>query len=310
VPKGDRAFDTRHRRQSRWFRPYRAYVRNRLFWIHESRTAGFVSDPSAMAAMKALARQLLERQVPDVALRATLTPDYKIGCKRLLISSTWYPTLSGPDVDVRPGPVREVLPGAVVGADGVPVPADVIIYGTGFDTRHNLTRLRIVGRDGIELGDAWKDGNEAYLGTTVTGFPNLFVMAGPDTGLGHNSQVFMIEAQARYVIDPGRRVARAVGCGGEPVRDSRAGCAERDRLGRPSRRGHLRWPGGGGGLPALVVLRPGRSAAGRHREWVLHDLTCRSWWLRHLARSLVQLVPVVAVLVLLIPGPFWVRGWR
>ena len=208
VPKGDRAFGTRHQRLSRWFRPYRAYVRNRLFWVHESRATGFVSNPSAMAATKALAQTLLERQVPDAALRARLTPDYEIGCKRLLISSTWYPTLSRPDVDVRPGPVREVHPDAVIGADGVPVPADVIIYGTGFDTQHNLTRLRIVGRDGIELADAWKGGNEAYLGTTVAGFPNLFVMAGPNTGLGHNSQVFMIEAQGRYVLGCLRRLRR------------------------------------------------------------------------------------------------------
>ena len=199
VPKGDRAFDTRHQRLPDGSGPTAPTVRNRLFWIHESRATGFVSNPSAMAATMALAQTLLERQVPDPQLRARLTPDYEIGCKRLLISSTWYPTLSRPDVDVRPGPIREVRPDAVIGADGVPVPADVIIYGTGFDTQHNLTRLRIVGRDGIELADAWKGGNEAYLGTTVAGFPNLFVMAGPNTGLGHNSQVFMIEAQGRYI---------------------------------------------------------------------------------------------------------------
>lgn len=200
VPRTDRAFSPRHRRLARLLPPYRAWVRNRLYWIHEKRAAGFVSDPTAMAKTADLARRLLRRQVPDETLRAQLTPDYAIGCKRLLISSTWYPTLSRPHVDVRSGPVREITRDAVVGHDGVPAPADVIIYGTGFDSQNTVTRLRIVGRDGVELADAWKDGNEAYLGTTVTGFPNFFVMAGPNTGLGHNSQIFMIEAQARYVV--------------------------------------------------------------------------------------------------------------
>lgn len=201
VPKADREFDTRHRRLARWFPPYRAWVRNRLYWIHEKRAAGFLGDSSAMSTTAALARRLLARQVPDEELRARLTPDYEIGCKRLLISSNWYPTLSREHVDVRPGPVREVTADAVIGADGVPVPADVIVYGTGFDAQNTVTRMRIVGRDGIELADAWENGHEAYLGTTVAGFPNFFVMAGPNTGLGHNSQIFMIEAQARYVVD-------------------------------------------------------------------------------------------------------------
>jgi cation diffusion facilitator CzcD-associated flavoprotein CzcO len=81
------------------------------------------------------------------------------------------------------------------------VPADVIIYGTSFDAHHNVTRMSITGRHGVTLADAWHDGSDAYLGTTVAGFPNLFVMTGPNTGLGHNSQIFMIEAQARHVMD-------------------------------------------------------------------------------------------------------------
>ena len=207
VPKADRAFDARHRFLSR-FMPYRAWVRNRLYWIHEKRAGGFLGVPSAMSDTAALARRLLARQVPDEQLRARLTPHYAIGCKRLLISSDWYPTLARSHVDVRSGPVRWVTPDAVIGADGVRVPADVIIYGTGFDAQNTVTRMRIVGRDGVELADAWKDGHEAYLGTTVAGFPNFFVMAGPNTGLGHNSQIFMIEAQARYVVDCLRRLRR------------------------------------------------------------------------------------------------------
>jgi cation diffusion facilitator CzcD-associated flavoprotein CzcO len=207
VPKADRPFDERHRRLARRFPPYRWWVRERLFWIHENRAAGFVSSPAAMEQTAALARRLIERQVPDPELRTAVTPDYTIGCKRLLISSDWYPTLSRAHVDVRSGEVRKVRPGAVVGEDGVEVDADILIYGTGFDAQHSI-RIDITGRDGRTLADAWSKGNQAYLGTAVAGFPNMFLMVGPNTGLGHNSQIFMIEAQARYIVDSLRRLRR------------------------------------------------------------------------------------------------------
>ncbi|GAA3803933.1 flavin-containing monooxygenase [Streptomyces chiangmaiensis] len=207
VPKADRPFDTRHRRLARWFPPYLWWVRERLFWVHERRAAGFVSDPQAMARTGALARRLIEKQVADPELRAAVTPDYTIGCKRLLISSDWYPALSRPHVHVRRGGVKEIRSRAVVGEDGVGVDADILIYGTGFDAQHTI-RIDITGRDGLTLADAWRNGNQAYLGTTVAGFPNMFLMVGPNTGLGHNSQIFMIEAQARYIIGILRRLRR------------------------------------------------------------------------------------------------------
>ncbi|MFI5615172.1 flavin-containing monooxygenase [Amycolatopsis sp. NPDC051903] len=208
VPKADRAFDARHKFWARWFPPYRWYVRDRLYWLHEKRAVGFVADPAAMQRTADLARRLLRKQVPDEDLRTRLTPDYTIGCKRLLISSTWYPALSQPHVGVVSGGVASVRPDAVVSADGTVVPADVLVYGTGFDTQHTI-RFDVVGRGGRTLADAWRGGNQAYLGTTVTGFPNLFLMVGPNTGLGHNSQVFMIEAQASYVVAALRRLRRA-----------------------------------------------------------------------------------------------------
>ncbi|MFE7753079.1 flavin-containing monooxygenase [Streptomyces sp. NPDC057428] len=208
VPKADRPFGRRHRWFARWFPPYRWWVRERLFRIHEERAAGFVSDRQAMAKTEALARRLIERQVPDADLRAAVTPDYAIGCKRLLVSSDWYPALARPHVQVRPVGVSKVRPGAVVGDDGVEVAADVLVYGTGFDTQ-NTVRINITGRDGVTLAEAWGGGNQAYLGTTVAGFPNMFLMVGPNTGLGHNSQIFMIEAQARYVVALLRRMRRS-----------------------------------------------------------------------------------------------------
>ncbi|GAA4661469.1 NAD(P)/FAD-dependent oxidoreductase [Amycolatopsis dongchuanensis] len=207
VPKADRPFDERHRRLARWVPPYRWWVRERLFWIHENRAAGFVTDPAAMEKTAVLARRLIQKQVPDPELREIVTPDYTIGCKRLLISSDWYPALTRPHVAVRRGGVAEVRPRAIVGEDGAETTADVLIYGTGFDSQ-NTVRIDIVGRDGLTLAEAWSKGNQAYLGTVVAGFPNMFLMVGPNTGLGHNSQVFMIESQARYIVDSLRKLRR------------------------------------------------------------------------------------------------------
>ena len=205
LPKVDRALDARARR----FSPYRWYQRQRLFWIHENRAAGFVRDQARMDRIAKFAGGLLDRQVADPELRARLTPDYAVGCKRLLISSDWYPAITKPHVSVHQGDVREIRPDAVVAADGTVAPADVLIYGTGFDAHDNVTRMAITGRAGVRLADAWRDGMAAFLGTTVAGFPNMFVMAGPNTGLGHNSQIVMIEAQARHLVGCIRRVHRA-----------------------------------------------------------------------------------------------------
>jgi cation diffusion facilitator CzcD-associated flavoprotein CzcO len=207
LPKADRVLDHRHRRLARWVPPYRWWARERLFRIHEARAAGFVSDPRQMEATASLARRLIEKQVADPELRAAVTPDYSIGCKRVLLSSDWYPSLSKVHVELRRGGVKEVRPGAVVGDDDHETPADVLIYGTGFDTQRTI-RFDVVGRDGLTLKDAWSEGNRAYLGTTVAGFPNMFLMVGPNTGLGHNSQIAMIEAQTRHVIGVLRHVRR------------------------------------------------------------------------------------------------------
>ncbi|WP_242190426.1 flavin-containing monooxygenase [Saccharopolyspora soli] len=207
VPKRDRPFDQRHRWLAHWLPPYRWHVRRQLYRVHEERATGFVTDPAAMATTAALAHRLLAKQVPDPELRAKLTPDYTIGCKRLLISSDWYPTLNKPHVDLRTCAVEQLGPNTVVGADGGTVDADVLIFGTGFDIQDSI-RINIEGADGRTLAQSWSGGSEAYLGTTVAGFPNMFLMAGPNTGLGHNSQLIMIEAQAHYIVDLLRRSRR------------------------------------------------------------------------------------------------------
>jgi cation diffusion facilitator CzcD-associated flavoprotein CzcO len=199
VPKADRMFSG-PQQQLRRFAPYRWYTRARLFWIHERRVNGFVDTSVGMAEAEQLARTMLRRKVADPQLRAALTPDYAIGCKRLLISSDYYPALTRDNVTVVTSPITEMTPDRMLTADGRSHGADVVIYATGFDTQFAFSDIEVVGRDGERLSDRWQQGASAYLGTTVSGFPNYFVMLGPNSGLGHNSQIFMIEAQARYVM--------------------------------------------------------------------------------------------------------------
>jgi cation diffusion facilitator CzcD-associated flavoprotein CzcO len=208
LPKSDRPFSA-GQRLARRIGLYRAYVRSRLFWIHESRRRSFTDGPVEANQMDRVARAHLRRQVPDPVLRAKLTPNYAIGCKRLLISSDYYPALGRPNVHLEASGIGEVRRNSIVAADGTEHSCDVIIFGTGFDTQHGLAEIPVLGRDGQVLTQRWRDGLEAYLGTTVSGFPNYFVMMGPNTGLGHNSQIFMIEAQARYATSCLTRMRRA-----------------------------------------------------------------------------------------------------
>ena len=144
----------------------------------------------------------LAGSLPDDVVR----PDYPVGCKRLLISNDWYPTLLEPHVRVVTGPVQRVEPDAVV-AGGQRHEVDTLIFGTGFQTTGFLAPMQITGAGGIDLHEHWADGAEAHLGITVAGFPNLFLLYGPNTNLGHNSIVFMIERQVGYALTCIRRLA-------------------------------------------------------------------------------------------------------
>jgi cation diffusion facilitator CzcD-associated flavoprotein CzcO len=138
--------------------------------------------------------------VADPVLRERLTPDYPIGCKRILIGDDYYPALVRDNVFVVTDSIVRVTEDAIVTANGREHPVDAIIYATGFVTTSFLAPMKITGRGGIRLEDTWKEGAEAYLGMAVAGFPNFFMLYGPNTNLGHNSIIFMIECQVRYVI--------------------------------------------------------------------------------------------------------------
>ncbi len=153
----------------------------------------------------------LARGVADDELRARLTPEYEIGCKRILISNTYYPAMASDNVEVVTDRIAKVTADAIVTADGVERPIDVLIVATGFHTTEQPIAQHIRGRAGLSLSQVWADeGMSAYKGTTVHGFPNLFQIVGPNTGLGHSSMVHIIESQLAYLVDA-LKVMRAMG---------------------------------------------------------------------------------------------------
>jgi len=209
LPRRDRAIAPRMQRLFARVPFVQRVVRSAIYWQLESRVPAFIVNPQLMQGSMKFAHDYLARKIADPALREKLTPDYLPGCKRLLLSSDYYPALAQPNVDLVTTAIREAVADGVVTADGVHRPLDAIVCGTGFRFNDADAPFTIVGERGADLGAAWRrDGPEAYLGTTIAGFPNLFLLAGPNTGLGHSSMIFMIEAQIRYVADCLRALRR------------------------------------------------------------------------------------------------------
>lgn len=183
-------------------------VRALVYWSRELIARPLLTNGPALRRLEAMARRHAEAQVPDPELRRRLVPSYRPGCKRLLPSNDWYRALNRADVTLVDGGVTAVTPGGVVAADGTEHAADVLVWATGFRVTDNPMMGRVHGRDGRSLADRFAvEGMGAYLGTTVPGFPNLYLLAGPNTGIGHTSLVVMIEAQVRYVVDALRTLA-------------------------------------------------------------------------------------------------------
>ena len=208
VPRMNRPYTAEEKARFRAQPEVMAKVRGDIFEMAEARleakragTAPVEEVPIPLAHLQA--------QVADPALRAKLTPDYEIGCKRVLISNDFYPALTRPNVALVTEAIARMTPRGVVDAQGIEHPADVVIYATGFETRSFVGDTGITGVGGLRLSDVWIDGPEAYLGLSVTGFPNLFMLYGPNTNLGHNSIIFMIEAQADYVLQALDAIAQA-----------------------------------------------------------------------------------------------------
>lgn len=200
VPRPDRPFTAAEKLIFAAVPLVRKLYRELIFWHNEYQGIG-IFKPHLMKGAETLARRHIEAQIADPALRELVTPRYAMGCKRILISNDWYPALSRPNVSVVSNAIRNVGSGGIVMVDGVERAADVIIYGTGFQATAFLQNADIVGPGGIALKAHWANGGEAYLGTSIKGFPNLFTITGPNTGLGHNSMIYMIETNVNQICE-------------------------------------------------------------------------------------------------------------
>jgi cation diffusion facilitator CzcD-associated flavoprotein CzcO len=198
LPKLDRPITAAERAAYRLVPGLRKLVRSGIYLSHESLTAAFL-NPKYMRAVRGLALWHLHRQVADPQLRKQLTPDYEIGCKRMIMASDYYPALQRDNVTLVTGGIEELTPGGIRTQDGTEHPADVIIYATGFAVADKMDHHTLVGRDGLSIQQAWRNGPESYLGLATHGFPNYFTLMGPNTGVGNQSVVFLIEAQVRYI---------------------------------------------------------------------------------------------------------------
>jgi cation diffusion facilitator CzcD-associated flavoprotein CzcO len=200
MPHPDRPVSEREHKLYRRFPLLQQAMRGAIYWARETFVLPFLHTRLARVPER-IARHHIASQVPDRKLRRRLTPDYTIGCKRILISNDYYPAVIQPNVELVTDGIREVRPHSIVTADGREIEVDVIVFGTGFRVTDMPAAEFIRGRDGRSLAEAWKGSMEAYRGTSIAGFPNLFMIVGPNTGLGHNSMVFMIESQIAYVLD-------------------------------------------------------------------------------------------------------------
>ena len=214
MPKHDHAIPDGAKARYRRLPLARRLERARLFWLHEVRAfLGFTKVSKFTGQAEALARRHLAKAVQDPDLRAKLTPAYRLGCKRVLISDDYYPTLQRANVTLETDRIARITGTGVTTAPGRAHDLDVIVYATGFDVAATFARMNLVGRGGLRLTEAWAAGAGAYQGITVAGFPNYFMLLGPNSGLGHNSIVSMIEIQVQHVLD----CLKALGGGGRAI---------------------------------------------------------------------------------------------
>jgi cation diffusion facilitator CzcD-associated flavoprotein CzcO len=193
VPEGERAL---YRRMPIAQKALRGFLYNTLELVQLAQRRPRVMDRVGRVVIRHM-----HRQVNDPELRRALTPNFTLGCKRMLLSNTYYRSLTQPNATLVPHAVTEVRENSVVGADGVEREVDTIIFGTGFHVTDPPIAERVRGSDGRSIADTWRGSPRAYLGTSVSGFPNFFLLIGPNLGNGHSSAIVLIEAQLKYVLD-------------------------------------------------------------------------------------------------------------
>lgn len=211
LPRHDRRFSG----FERWLlgiKPLHKLLRWSIYWGLETRVIGFkYSQTMLKRVAQGAALRHLKKQLPDPVLRKKLTPDFTIGCKRIILSSTLYPALSRPNVtlhDKHDG-IAAINASGIRTAQGEQVGVDLIVWSTGYDATDGVISYPVVGKGGQTLASVWQAYPRAYLGTTVPGFPNFFIVTGPNTGIGHTSAIFVIEAQMQYIVNSLRQVKKA-----------------------------------------------------------------------------------------------------
>ncbi len=183
--------------------------RTGIYWAREGYVPGFTLAPKLAMPAQKMALGNIAKGIEDPELRAKVTPDYQIGCKRILISNTYYPALAADNCEVVTEGIAEITPTGITSVDGTERAVDVLIIATGFHTTELPITEKLTGRSGHRLSEKWAEtGMSAYKGTAVADFPNLFFIVGPNTGLGHSSMVFMIESQVTYIVDALRAMRR------------------------------------------------------------------------------------------------------
>ncbi|RCG30610.1 NAD(P)/FAD-dependent oxidoreductase [Sphaerisporangium album] len=200
IPKPDGEYGPRERLAFRRLPLLRSANRQRVYRFIEGVVYPALVDGWSRPLMIKRAEEHLRRQVRDPGLRAKLTPAYPIGCKRIVLDNDFYPALTRDNVELVTDPIVRVTPEGIETRGGTLRAADTIVFATGFHSTDFLAPIEIVGRGGRDLREVWKDGAEAYLGVAVPAFPNLFLLYGPNTNLGHNSIILMIESQVRYIM--------------------------------------------------------------------------------------------------------------
>lgn len=198
MPRGDFAIPAWLRALYRLAPPLQRLARLGEYLLREATLPAFLGNRLMAEAGRRKALRHLHRQIADPGLRAKLTPGYALGCKRVLASDDFYPALAQPNVDVVTEPITKAAAGEL----------DVVILGTGFRVSDAVHTRKVFGRDGRSLHEVWQGSPQAYLGTMVSGFPNLFLLAGPNTGVGHTSLIYMIESQLAYLLDTLRVMRR------------------------------------------------------------------------------------------------------
>ncbi|ARP71771.1 cyclohexanone monooxygenase [Streptomyces pluripotens] len=226
MPRVDRAVSA----PERWLHrslPFTTQLRRGLLWgIRELQVQAFTKHPDELGLIEQLAKRNMARAIKDPALRAKLTPDYRIGCKRILLSSEYYPALARPNVDVVASGLSEIRGSVVVAADGTEAEVDAIIFGTGFHVTDMPIAERVVGVEGTTLAESWKNGMQALRGASAAGFPNWMTIIGPNTGLGNSSMILMIESQLNYLADYLRHLDVLGGSGVRTALDARPAAVE------------------------------------------------------------------------------------